>query len=111
MPAAGSHGDVAAGQFVLSGIASNSVRLRRQGDPQDMDRGRILKLGEQVVWSPKVGVTVRLVSIAHDEQSAVIEVDGDARQVRLAIGGDGAEGLKPGSKIRVERAPEIPEKP
>jgi hypothetical protein len=92
--------------FVLSGVASNSVRLKREGDPTGMERGRVLKVGDQIAWSPEAGVAVRLVSIADNRQSAIIEVDGERRELRWA-----GEALSPGSTIRVEKAPDPSDKP
>lgn len=69
--------------FELTGVAGGSVRLRRNGDPDAMKRGQLLRVGQTVNWSPESGAVVTLVSIAPDNQSVVIQVDGENREVRL----------------------------
>jgi hypothetical protein len=98
--------------FVLSGVANDAVRLRREGDARGMERGRVLRVGDTVAWSPEAGVSVRLVSIAKDNQSAIIEVDGERREIARA-GSDPIDGadkgrLSPSSSIHVERASDRP---
>lgn len=98
--------------FILSGVARSSVRLRREGDSKGMERGRVLRVGDQVAWSPESGVSVRLVSISPDKGSAIIEVDGERREL-TRVGSDitdasGKGQLSPLSTIRVEKAQETP---
>ncbi len=69
--------------FKLTGVAGGAVRLSRTGDPELLKRGQLLRVGQTVNWSKESGAVVTLVSIAPDNQSVVIEVDGDRREVRL----------------------------
>lgn len=97
--------------FSISGIANNSVRLKRHGDKEDMKHGRLLRIGEQIAWSPDVAVAVKLVSIAPDNKSAIIDVDGERRELPLqAREGDKSNSgsLSPRSTVHVEKASEQP---
>jgi len=69
--------------FELTGVAAGTVRLRRTGDPEALKRGQLLRVGQTVNWSKESGAVVSLVSIAPDNQSVVIDVDGERREVRL----------------------------
>lgn len=69
--------------FELTGVAGGAVRLRRTGDPKEMQRGQLLRVGQTVNWSEQSKAVVTLVSIAADNQSVVIDVDGERREVRL----------------------------
>lgn len=87
--------------FVLSGVVRDAVRLRREGDTKGLERGRVLRVGETVAWGAETGVSVRLVSISPEKTSAVIEVDGERRELSC-FSGD----LAQGNKVRVEKAPD-----
>lgn len=69
--------------FELTGVAGGAVRLRRTGDPKELQRGQLLRVGQTVNWSKDSGAVVTLVSISADNQSVVIDVDGERREVRL----------------------------
>lgn len=69
--------------FELTGVAGGAVRLRRTGDAKELQRGQLLRVGQTVNWSKDSGAVVTLVSIATDNQSVVIDVDGERREVRL----------------------------
>jgi len=69
--------------FKLTGVAGGAVRLTRTGDPDALKRGQLLRVGQTVNWSKDSGAVVTLVSIATDNQSVVIDVDGERREVRL----------------------------
>lgn len=83
--------------FFLSGVTKNAVRLKREGDPLSNSRGQLLLVGKPVPWPADPHISVMLVSVSQQNGTlqAIIEVDGERREVTTRESERGSMGWTP----------------